>query len=263
MARTSRPYENLLRKEFNSWLQHPSGLSNDVVRYGAEGLFVSIGTIEDYLKILDHCGSEANFSARICLGSREELLPKLAELVEAGFPKPLLDRLGQGDPTVHDELALFLLRNELHRKKTPLGPHAASRGKTFKRADINFLVALMIEQCGIHGSLPNSLVYLNSLRLLGENNIHRRDYRFHRFAMTIFASFRECLKAGTKATLRSLAEMVGAEHTSLARHRDLLKKHWDVLSDETGEYWLFADERSEEGPLPEYLKAGPIQFPDL
>ena len=263
MARASRPYEDLLRKEFNSWLEDPRSLGAAEAREDAEDLFVSVGSLTDYIKIRDHWGPESSFRARICLGSREELIPKLADLVEEGFPKPLLDRLGKVDRTVHDELALFLLRNELCCKESPQGPHAASLGKTFKRADINFLVALMIEQCGEHGRPPNSLLYLNSLRLLGENNKHRQDFRFHRLAMTVFAAFKECLRIGSATTLRSLAKMVGVEHTSLARHRDRLKEHWDVLSDETGEYWLFAAERSEEGPLPEYLKAGPVQFPDL
>ena len=263
MAKAKRLYDDILREELDVWVGSASYLRIKEAREEAEELFVSVGMIDDYLAIRDNPRSDDSFRAMICLGRYIELTPKLAKLAEDGFPKHLLERLNQGDLSVHDELALFLLRHELHCRTTPKIPHSASLGRTFKPSDINFLVALMIEQCSVIGKFPNSLIYLNGLRLLGENNKHRKDFRFHRFAMTVFGVFQECLQNGRAITLRSLARILEVKHTSLARQREQLKEHWDALSDETGEYWLFADERSGEGPLPEHLKAGPVQFPDI
>lgn len=261
MAKKIKLYDKLLREEMSVWLSCPRFLNVREVREEAEDIFVSIGNIEDYLKIRQISPAGENFRANICSGDFMELKPKLSELTDAGFPDQYLNRLLSDDTTIYDDLSCHLLEDAANRRNNPPEAHAASLGKVYKDADINFLVALMLEKCARTNTIPNSLVYLAGLRLVGENSNHRADFLFHRFAATVFGAVKECFKKGQKVTLRTVSKMVGVEHTSISRQLERLKKHWELLSNRSGEYWLFADEDGKRTTVSKNKLTRPVRLP--
>jgi hypothetical protein len=199
----------------------------------------------------------------MCNTDELELLPVLLELIESGFHDDLIARLIQNDDLVADELSCWLLSQLEASSTSDLPPHAASRGMMLKISEIKFVAALLLERCSAVGNVPNSLIYLIVILLVGQKPTFREDFRFRRFAIDVFAAVKRLMENGEDVTARSVAKRLGVAPSSITRNREKLREYWHAEANEHGEHWLFSLHRQyySDPKEIEFLGSEPMPFP--
>ena len=240
-------HDEFLRAKLDKFIE------SDVLLEDAEWPFMAVGTIEDYLKIREKFPDSEWFRAGQCATDCAELVPKLQELGQS-FPSTFINRLNAKDATVHDDMSRWLLSYIAYLETEGKPPAGIRNGHLYSDSDVNFLVTLILERAVYAGEIPNSLIYLIGIRLVGLGANFRSDFQFRRFAMDVFSAVKDLMASSETVSARAVAKKMGIAVTSITRNRERLRRYWEMESDQSGQYWLFSPPFTE-------AEGEPVKFP--
>lgn len=251
-----KAYDQFLLNQLRSFLD------SDELLEDAWWPFMVVGTIDDYLQIREKFEGSDWFRAQLCDTDEFELNPKLMKLAETGFPDTFMERLVRRDENVFDELSIWLLSQIDTTRTKQLPSHAIGRGAAPKPSDIRFLAALMLERAVKVGNIPNSLMYLVLVLLVGENPEFRADFSFRRFADSVFCEVARMTLEDKPVSARAVAKRLGVSATTITRQTDRLREHWDNEVGD-GKNWAGLALQAYDSNNPELIKrlSKPLKFP--
>lgn len=200
-------------------------LAEDAASSDLIWLFAAVGTINDYFLIREKFDWR-DFPAHLAMYDSWECTLIREQLEELGIPLTQFEAACGGDCAAIDDLCSFILRSM--RDRDPTETAKIRRGLEPSDARFNFVVAAMNEGCAESQTLPPpSLVYLNSLRLMGMAPRVRENLDFHRFATDVGCAIEHLVRTSTPISATRVAKLVGVPTSTITRNWEKFFRVWE------------------------------------